>query len=87
MLYFFQYFFIIEFLWSTSFVQITCFSVAFLCPAIQKMHSAPTVGESLAVIHVHFTAGQLVALLKNPVQHMSMFYRCTFSTEKDNFVL
>lgn len=52
-----------------GFVQITCFSVAFLYPSAQNMHYAPTVCGILAVIHVHFTVRQLVAPLKSPVQH------------------
>lgn len=55
-----------------GFVQHTCFSAAFLYPAAQKMHYALIVCEILAVIHVHFTVGQLVALLKSSVQHIGV---------------
>lgn len=55
-----------------DFVQSICFSAAFLYPAAHKMHYAPTVCETLAVIHVHFTVGQLVAPLKSTVQHIGV---------------
>lgn len=49
------------------------------------MHYAPTICKSLAVIHVHFILGQLVAPLKSPVQHIYMFHRCIVSTKKGDF--
>ena len=55
-----------------GFVQSTCFSVAFLYPDARKIHYAQIVYETLAVIHVHFTLGQLVAPLKSNVQHIAV---------------
>lgn len=69
-----------------GFVQSICFSVAFLYPIVQEIHYAPTVCESLAVIHVHFTVGQLVAPLKSSTQYIQVFHRFFFfSTEKSGF--
>lgn len=55
-----------------GFVQSTCFSVAFLYPDAGKIYYAQTVYETLAVIRVHFTLGQLVAPLKSNVQHIGV---------------
>lgn len=55
-----------------GFVQSTCFSVAYLYPDARKMHYAQTVYETLGVIYVHFTLGQLVAPLKSNVQHIGV---------------
>ena len=67
-----------------GFCSSTHFSIALLYHATQEIHYTPRLCESLAVVHVHFVVGQLVA----PWKILFNTYRCfidVFFSERDYF--